>query len=241
MPVNSDISKLKIPTHLAVIMDGNGRWAEQSGLARTKGHVAGIDALRRLVECSLKYAIKYLTIFSFSSENWTRPKDEVNFIMRLMHHYVTSDLDKLIQNNVKINVIGEREGIDNSILDLIKKAEQSTKENTGLRLIIAFNYGARKEIVNACKKIAKQVLGGKISIDEINEKIFANSLYLPEIPDPDLILRTSGEYRLSNFLNWQAAYSELIFIDEYWPDFNEKIFIRALQEYSKRNRRFGGL
>ncbi len=222
-------------------MDGNGRWAKQKGMARTRGHQAGTDALRRLVEYSITYGIKYLTIFSFSSENWTRPKEEVNFILRLMRHYVTSDLEKLANNNVRISIIGEREGLDKTILKLIEKAKTATKDNTGLELIVAFNYGGRGEIVNAVKKIAKHILDGDVAIDEINEEMVSNSLYLPNIPDPDLILRTSGEIRFSNFLIWQAAYSELIFIDDYWPDFDENIFIKMLQEFSSRDRRFGGI
>ncbi len=241
MPIENEKSKLKIPTHLAVTMDGNGRWANERNMARTKGHSAGIDALRRLVKYCINYNVKYLTIFSFSSENWSRPKEEVNFILRLMRQYVESDLEKLAKNSVKINVIGERKGLDKTILNLIEKAENRTKNNNGLELIIAFNYGSRGEIVSAVKKIAQKVKQGEVEIDDINENLISNSLYLPNFPDPDLILRTSGELRLSNFLLWQAAYSELVFIDDYWPDFDEKIFIKVLKEYSKRNRRFGGL
>ncbi len=210
-------------------MDGNGRWAKLRGMARTAGHKAGTQALRKLVEYCISYEIKYLTIFSFSSENWSRPKDEVNFILRLMRHYVISDLEKLNKNNVKIKVIGERDTLDKTILELIENAETVTKNNTGLELIIAFNYGGRGEIASAFKKIAQNIQNGDVSINDIDEDMISNSLYLPNIPDPDLILRTSGEIRFSNFLLWQSAYSELMFIDDLWPDFNEKTFIKVLQ------------
>jgi len=237
----NNVPELKIPTHLAVTMDGNGRWAKLRGMARTAGHKAGTQALKKLVEYCISYEIKYLTIFSFSSENWSRPKDEVNFILRLMRHYVTSDLEKLNKNNVKIKIIGERDTLDRPILNLIEKAEKTTKDNTGLELIIAFNYGGRGEITSAFKKIAQNIQNGDISINDIDEDMISNSLYLPNIPDPDLILRTSGEIRFSNFLLWQSAYSELMFIDDLWPDFNEKTFIKVLQEFSLRQRRFGGV
>jgi len=232
---------LKIPTHLAVTMDGNGRWAKLKGKKRNFGHRAGTDALRKLVELSINYEIKYLTVFSFSSENWSRPKDEVNFILRLMRHYVTSDLDKLVKNNVKIRIIGERNGLDKPILDLINMAQDKTKNNTGLQLIIAFNYGGKAEITHAVRKIAQKVLDEEISPDEIDENTIANHLYLSDMPDPDIVLRTSGEHRFSNFLLWQSAYAELVFIDDYWPDFNEEIFVKMLKNYSQRERRFGGI
>lgn len=232
---------LKVPTHLAVTMDGNGRWAKQKNKMRTEGHRAGTDALRRLVEYSIKYDIKYLTVFSFSSENWTRPKEEINFILRLMRNYVNSDLEKLANHNVKISVVGEKKALDNQILNLINKAEERTKNNTGLRLIIAFNYGGKAEITQAVQKIATKILNNEILPNEINEDLITKNLYLPDVPAPDLVLRTSGEYRFSNFLLWQSAYAELIFIKDYWPDFNEEIFINLLKEYSTRNRRFGGV
>ncbi len=232
---------LKVPNHLAVTMDGNGRWAVSHGKLRSHGHKAGTDALRRLVEYSIKYDIKYLTVFSFSSENWSRPKEEVNFILRLMRNYVTSDLEKLDNNNVNIKIIGERTGLDNQIIKLIEKAENTTVGNSGLQLIIAFNYGGRGEIARATRNIAKKILDGKLLISDIGENTISNELYLSDVPDPDVVLRTSGEYRFSNFLLWQSAYAELIFIDDYWPDFNEEIFINILKEYSKRERRFGGV
>jgi undecaprenyl diphosphate synthase len=236
-----NLADLNIPRHLAVTMDGNGRWAKSKNKKRTEGHKAGTDALRRLVELAINYKIKYLTVFSFSSENWSRPKEEVNFILRLMRHYVKSDLKKLAKNNVKIRIIGEREGLDQTILSLIELAQSRTKDNTGLELIIAFNYGGKAEIANALKKIAQKVEKGLIKIDEISEDIISNELYLSDVPDPDIVLRTSGEHRFSNFLLWQSAYSELIFIDENWPDFNEDIFIKMLKNYSIRERRFGGI
>lgn len=238
---SSDGDGFKVPRHLGVTMDGNGRWAKARGKARTEGHRAGTDALRKLVELSIKYGIEYLTVFSFSSENWSRPKEEINFILRLMRHYVNSDLDRLVNNNVCIRVIGERSGLDRPIIKLIEKAEQQTKDNDGLQLLIAFNYGGRGEITHAVQEIAKKIAAGTLTPDEINEDMVSASLYLPDVPDPDLILRTSGEFRFSNFLIWQAAYSELVFVDDFWPDFDEKIFIRVMEEYSRRTRRFGGI
>ncbi len=234
-------ANLKIPNHLAVTMDGNGRWAVSHGKKRTQGHKAGTDALRRLVEYSIKYKINYLTVFSFSSENWSRPKEEVNFILRLMRNYINSDLEKLTSNNVKIRIIGERVGLDKQTLNLIKKAEEKTKNNTGLQLIVAFNYGGKAEIASAMQKIAQKVLNLDISPSDIDEDMITKELYINDVPDPDVVLRTSGEYRFSNFLLWQSAYAELIFIDDYWPDFNEAIFIKTLKEYSKRERRYGGV
>jgi undecaprenyl diphosphate synthase len=222
-------------------MDGNGRWAKARGKARTEGHRAGTDALRKLVELSIRYGIAYLTVFSFSSENWSRPKEEVNFILGLMQRFVESDLEKLIQNNVRIRVIGARTDLSSQILKLIEKAESRTAANSGLELIVAFNYGGKAEITHAVRQIAERVLQGELTPDLIDEQVVAGALYAPDVPEPDVVLRTSGEVRFSNFLLWQAAYSELIFIDEYWPDFNEGVFVKVLEEYSRRIRRFGGV
>lgn len=232
---------LRVPRHLAVTMDGNGRWAKVRGKARTEGHRAGTDALRKLVELSIRYGIEYLTVFSFSSENWSRPKEEVNFILGLMRRFVASDLDKLSANNVCIQIVGERDGLNDQILALINKAESETAQNTGLKLIIAFNYGGKAEITNAVRRIAKKVRDGSLALEDIAEETVAAELYTVDIPEPDVVLRTSGEQRFSNFLIWQAAYSELVFIDEYWPDFDESVFIKVLEDYSRRERRFGGV
>jgi undecaprenyl diphosphate synthase len=232
---------LRIPAHLAVIMDGNGRWAQSRGKMRTEGHVEGVKALRRLVELSIRYGIKHLTVFSFSSENWRRPRDEVNFIFGLLHRFVASDLASLIQNNVRVRIIGSRDGLDESLRRLIDDVQAKTSRNTGLELIVAFNYGGKSELTEAARRIAAQVAAGQLKVEDIDELTMERALYTTGVPDPDLIIRTSGEQRVSNFLLWQGAYSELVFIDEHWPDFNEQVFLKALDEYSSRNRRFGGI
>lgn len=234
-------SGLKIPGHLAVIMDGNGRWAQARGKVRTEGHVEGVKALRRLVDLSIRYGIKHLTVFSFSSENWRRPRDEVNFIFGLLHRFVASDLATLIQNNVRIRIIGSLEGLDEPLRRLIAEVQGKTAKNTGLELIVAFNYGGKSELTDAVRAIAAEVAAGRMQPADITEATIERALYTSGIPDPDLIIRTSGEQRTSNFLIWQGAYSELVFVEENWPDFNEQVFLRALDEYSSRNRRFGGI
>ncbi len=234
-------SGLRIPGHLAVIMDGNGRWAQARGKVRTEGHLEGVKALRRLVDLSIRYGIKHLTVFSFSSENWRRPRDEVNFIFGLLHRFVASDLATLIQNNVRIRIIGSSEGLDEPLRRLIGEVQAKTALNTGLELIVAFNYGGKSELTDAVRNIAAEVAAGRLKPEDITEATVERALYTSGIPDPDLIIRTSGEQRVSNFLIWQGAYSELVFVEEHWPDFNEQVFLRALDEYSSRNRRFGGI
>lgn len=234
-------SGLRIPEHLAVIMDGNGRWAQARGKVRTEGHLEGVKALRRLVDLSIRYGIKHLTVFSFSSENWRRPRDEVNFIFGLLHRFVASDLATLIQNNVRIRIIGSNDGLDDTLRRLIADVQAKTAQNTGLELIVAFNYGGKSELTEAARRIALEVAAGRLKPEDITEATVERALYTTGIPDPDLIIRTSGEQRVSNFLIWQGAYSELVFVDEHWPDFNEQVFLRALDEYSSRNRRFGGI
>jgi undecaprenyl diphosphate synthase len=232
---------LKIPGHIGVIMDGNGRWAKARGKARTEGHVEGVKALRRLVELSITYGIKHLTVFSFSSENWSRPKDEINFIFGLLHRFVASDLARLIANNVRVRIIGSRTGLEDSLQRLIVDVEAKTAGNTGLNLLVAFNYGGKNEIVEAARLLAADVLAGRLQPHEINEARFAERLSTAGIPDPELIIRTSGEQRVSNFLLWQGAYSELVFVDQNWPDFDEASFVSVLEEFSARERRFGGV
>lgn len=237
----TDTQQLRVPRHLAVTMDGNGRWAAARGKPRTDGHRAGIDALRRLVEYCIRYGVSYVTVFSFSSENWSRPAEEINFIFGLLKRFVLSDLKKLSDNNVRIRISGAREGLDPSIRQLIEKAERDTADNTGLNLIVAFNYGGKAELVDATRKLALAVQQGKMDVSDINEESISNALYLNDVPEPEVVLRTSGEQRFSNFLLWQAAYSELVFIDDYWPDFNEDSFLRVLEDFSRRERRFGGI
>ncbi|UYO00326.1 MAG: isoprenyl transferase [Devosia sp.] len=232
---------LHVPVHLGVIMDGNGRWAKARGKRRTEGHIEGVKALRNLVELSINYGISYLTVFSFSSENWSRPPDEIAFIFNLLRRFVASDLQRLIRNNVKVRIIGQRRGLEESLVRLIDDVEAKTAMNTGLTLVVAFNYGGKAEIVDAARSLAEEVAAGRLRPEDITEQRLANTLSTVGIPDPDLIIRTSGEQRLSNFLLWQAAYSEFVFIDEYWPDFNEATFLSVIEAYSARDRRFGGL
>lgn len=233
--------RLRIPNHLGVIMDGNGRWAQARGKRRTEGHIEGVKALRNLVELCITYGVPHLTVFSFSSENWTRPKDEISFIFNLLRRFVASDLQRLIRNNVRVRIIGSRDGLEPSLVRLIDDVEAKTSSNTGLVLIVAFNYGGKAEIVEAARKLAREVAAGRLSPEAITEERIAASLYTAGLPDPDLIIRTSGEQRISNFLLWQSAYSEFVFVDENWPDFGEASFIRVLETFSLRDRRFGGI
>ena len=233
--------RLRIPAHLGVIMDGNGRWAKARGKRRTEGHIEGVKALRNLVELCINYGVGHLTVFSFSSENWTRPREEVAFIFNLLRRFVASDLQRLIRNNVRVRIIGTREGLEPSLIRLIDDVEAKTAGNTGLVLIVAFNYGGKAEIAEATRRIAREVAAGRLAPEQITEATIEAALYTAGLPDPDLIIRTSGEQRISNFLLWQAAYSEFVFVDEYWPDFDEASFLRVLETFSQRDRRFGGI
>jgi len=232
---------LRIPAHVGVIMDGNGRWARARGKPRTEGHVAGVRALRGLVESCINLGVAHLTVFSFSSENWTRPKDEISFIFGLLRRFVASDLEKLHRNNVRVKIIGSRDGLDDSLRRLIAEVETTTAMNTGLKLQVAFNYGGKAEIAEAVRRIAGLVAAGRLKAEDITEDTIGRALYTAGLPDPDIIIRTSGEQRFSNFLLWQSAYSELVFVEENWPDFDEAAFIRVLEDYSSRDRRFGGV
>jgi undecaprenyl diphosphate synthase len=232
---------LRIPAHIGVIMDGNGRWAQARGKPRTEGHVAGVRALRATVENCINYGVDYLTVFSFSSENWTRPKDEISFIFGLLRRFVASDLEKLHRNNVRVKIIGSRDGLDDGLRRLIAEVETTTAMNTGLKLQVAFNYGGKAEIADAVRRIASLVASGRLKAEDITEGTIARALYTAGMPDPDIIIRTSGERRFSNFLLWQSAYSELVFIEENWPDFDEAAFLRVLEDYTGRDRRYGGV
>jgi undecaprenyl diphosphate synthase len=232
---------LRIPRHLGVIMDGNGRWAKLRGKRRTEGHVQGVKALRGLVEHCITYGVGHLTVFSFSSENWSRPPDEISFIFNLLRRFVASDLQRLIRNNVQVRIIGARDGLDASLVRLIEDVEAKTAVNSGLVLVVAFNYGSKAEIVAAARYLAREVAAGRLDPDSIDEQRLGDALYTAGLPDPDVIIRTSGEQRLSNFLLWQSAYAEFVFVDEHWPDFDEASFVRVLEVYSQRDRRFGGI
>ena len=229
------------PTHVAVIMDGNGRWATARGLPRIAGHQRGADAVRVAVEGCRELGIGYLTLYAFSSENWKRPPAEVDDLMGLLRLYLRRELAQLDSNGVRVRFIGEREQLADDIVSMIEHAEAITSDNTALTLVIALNYGSQDEIVRACQSIAADVQAGKVSIDSIDKPKFASYLETDGIPDPDLIIRTSGEQRLSNFLLWQAAYAELIFVDTNWPDFSRQTLEDAINEFHRRERRYGAV
>lgn len=230
-----------LPRHIAIIMDGNGRWAAQRGLPRAEGHRQGVERVKECVRAVAEYGIKYLTLFSFSSENWNRPKSEIDTLMDLVKRFIRRELAEMHENNVCLRVIGTMKGIDPEVVDMIDEARLLTKDNTGLQLTIAFNYGARDEITRATQAIAREVAEGRLDAAAITPQVFAQHLDTRDIPDPDLLVRTSGEQRLSNFLLWQSAYAELIFVDDYWPDFSKETLGAVLAEFQGRERRFGGL
>jgi undecaprenyl diphosphate synthase len=229
------------PRHVAIIMDGNGRWAAARGLPRVEGHRRGVEALRRTVRAASDLGISFLTIFSFSSENWSRPPSEIKDLLMLLRRFIRNDLADLHKSNVRVRIIGERDSLDRDIRLLLHEAEDLTRNNTALTLIVAFNYGARQEIARAARRLAVEVATGKLSADAITPELLTRNLDAPDIPDPDVIIRTSGEQRLSNFLLWQAAYSELVFVSTNWPDFDRSTLEQAIAEYRRRERRFGGL
>jgi undecaprenyl diphosphate synthase len=232
---------VRAPRHVGLIMDGNGRWAAARGLPRFEGHRRGVEALRRAVRAAIDLGISYLTVYSFSAENWSRPREEVQSLLGLLHRFIRNDLAELHGNNVRVRVIGARADLAPEIGDLLREAEQVTKDNTGLTLVVAFNYGARQEIAAAARALAEQVAAGRLSPADIDADTLAAQLDTADIPDPDLIIRTSGEQRLSNFLLWQAAYAEFVFLPTLWPDFDRTSLLAALQEYAHRERRFGGV
>jgi len=234
-------SKLPVPEHIAIIMDGNGRWAQSRGLPRTQGHRKGVEAVRAAVRAAGELGVKTLTLFSFSSENWSRPEDEVSELMGLLKFFIRRDLADLHKEGVRVSIIGARHNLPADIKPLLEEAENLTKENTSTRLVIAFNYGSRDEIVRAAQKIATRVATGELKPDDIDNDIVSGALDTAEWSDPELIIRTSGEQRLSNFLMWQAAYSEFVFLDCLWPDFNKAELQKAVEIFHSRDRRFGGV
>lgn len=230
-----------VPEHVAIIMDGNGRWAEQRGLPRAQGHRAGVEALRRTVRAAGEVGIRYLTIYSFSSENWSRPQSEVLDLMALLRRFIRKDLAELHHNGVRVKVIGRRDDLESDIHALLIEAEDLTRDNEGLTLVVAFNYGARDEILRATRGIAEAVASGTLDAAAIDEAQFEAFLDTAGVPDPDLLIRTSGEQRISNFLLWQCAYTEFVFLPLFWPDFGRDALMSAIEEYRTRERRFGGL
>ena len=233
------IDRDHLPRHVAIIMDGNGRWAAQRSLPRAIGHRNGIEAVRRTVRAAGELGIPYLTVYGFSSENWRRPEAEINNLMELLKRFIKQDLAALHRNNVKVRVIGEEDRLDPEILGLLDEAQRLTASNTGLQLVAAFNYGSRGEIARAARRIAVKVRNGELDPGDVTEGEFERHLETVDIPDPDLLIRTSGEERLSNFLLWQCAYTELVFTDVLWPDFGGQALCDAIAVYQNRERRFG--
>lgn len=231
---------METPKHIAIIMDGNGRWASSKGLPRIAGHREGMKTVERIVQRASDLGISVLTLYAFSTENWKRPKNEVSFLMELFCEYIKKKLKGLIENNVRIRTSGEIKSLPEKVQALIEKAKEETKENKGLILNIALNYGGRDEIVRACKKIIERALRGEVKLEEIDDKLFSSFLDTDGLPDPDLLIRTSGEKRISNFLLWQIAYTEIWITPVFWPDFSEEHLIMAIEDYQKRKRRFGG-
>ncbi len=227
------------PRHVAVIMDGNGRWASKRSLPRTSGHQQGVKTVRNVVRWAGELGIDYLTLFSFSSENWRRPAQEVDFLMGLLKRFIRQDLAELHEAGVRVRIIGRRDDLDRDLLRLLEDSEALTRDNANLNLVVAFNYGSRNEIVRAVQSVAEAIDRGDVRREDITEELLASHMDTFGIPDPDLIVRTSGEQRLSNFLLWQCAYSEFVFVDECWPDFGRESLERAIEQYRKRDRRFG--
>lgn len=230
-----------IPQHVAIIMDGNGRWAKSRGLPRIAGHHSGMKAVKRITMAADRLGVKYLTLYAFSTENWKRPKAEVDFLMKLPQEFLSIELDDLIKNNVQVRMMGYREELPAHTLHAVEEAIEKTRFNTGLVLNFALNYGSRKEMVDAVRAIAEEVKAGRLECAAISERDLDGHLLSNDIPDPDLLIRTSGELRISNFMLWQLAYSELWFTDVYWPEFTDEHFYEAIREYQRRARRYGGL
>ena len=229
------------PRHVAIIMDGNGRWATQRGLPRSAGHRQGVEALRRTVRAASDMGIEILTLYSFSTENWSRPQAEVRFLLELLRRFIRTDVADLHKSNVRIMIIGDREGLEPSLRTMFEEAEALTRHNTALKLIIAFNYGSRQEITRAVRALAQQVAAGRLSPDDITPEMIGSRLDTAGLPDPDLLIRTGGEQRISNYLLWQCAYTEFVFLPEYWPEFDAQSLARAIDTFRLRDRRFGGL
>ncbi len=234
-------AKGSLPRHVAIIMDGNGRWARQRHLPRVEGHRAGAESARIIIRTAGELGIKYLTLYAFSVENWNRPKDEVDALMKYLMHYLKSETPELNKNNVRLEIIGQVYRLPEAVQEQLKKSISTLSKNNGLTLIMALSYGGRTEIVDAVRSIAEQVRAGDLDPDDITEQVFSQNLYTRNVPDPDLMIRTSGEMRVSNFLLWQISYTELVVTATLWPDFRKAQFYAALEEYHLRHRRFGSL
>ena len=232
---------MKIPAHIAIILDGNGRWAKAKGMPRNYGHAQGSKNVERICEEAYRMGVKYLTVYAFSTENWNRPKDEVDALMKLLRNYMKTCLKTAAKNDMKVRVIGDQTGLDEDIRNRIAELEEATKDNGGLNFQIALNYGSRDEIVRAVRRVSEDVKEGKVKPEDIDEKMFETYLDTHGIPDPDLMIRTSGELRLSNYLLWQLAYTEFYFTDIPWPDFTKEELSKAIEQYNRRDRRYGGV
>ena len=230
-----------VPAHVAIIMDGNGRWATQRGFPRIAGHHEGVKTARLIVKAADAVGVRYLTLYAFSTENWSRPEDEVSMLMSLLERTVQSELPDLMAQNVRLRVIGRTDGVPSGVRRGIERVVDGTRDNTGLQLQMAFNYGGRDELLDAFRRLATDVKAGRLEPTDISEKDVSAALYTAEVPDPDLLIRTSGEMRISNFLLWQIAYTELWITGEYWPDFRPRSLYRAILEFQRRTRRFGGV
>lgn len=232
---------MEIPKHVAIILDGNGRWAKSKGLPRNAGHVQGARVVEDMCEITYNMGIQYFTVYAFSTENWSRPKDEVDALMKLLRNYMVNAKKRANKNNMCVRVIGDKTGLDWDLQESIRDLEESTKDNTGLHFQIAINYGGRDEITRAVRRLSADVAEGKLEADSVTEETLNSYLDTAGLPDPDLLIRTCGEQRISNFLLWQLAYTEFYFCDKAWPDFNKKELERAIENYNTRNRKFGGL
>ena len=230
-----------IPKHVAIIMDGNGRWATKRHLPRSAGHRAGVESLREIINTSIEIGVGYLTVYSLSSENWKRPESEIKFLMKLFLATIKNELRLLMEHGVRLRLIGDRKSLPPEVVEAYEEAEKKTSENTKLNFNIALNYGSRQEILDAFKILGEKIKSSELNIEDICIKDLSDNLYTKDIPDPDFLIRTSGEHRISNFLLWQISYSELYFTKVLWPDFKQKHFLKAIEEYQKRNRRFGKL
>lgn len=238
---NISLKDIVLPQHIGIIMDGNGRWAKKRGLPRTAGHTAGAQTFRKIARYCSDIGIKYLTVYAFSTENWKRPKEEVSAIMKLFKEYMIEAINDFQDDSIVVKFIGDRSVFSDDMLELIERNERDSKDRDGMVLNIAMNYGGRDEIVSAVKNIAENVKNGKIQISDIDSQLISDNIYTKGQPDPDLIIRPSGEYRTSNFMLWQSAYSEYCIMDVLWPDFRSEHLDKALIEFAKRNRRFGGI
>lgn len=236
----NDVDKEYMPKHIAIIMDGNRRWAKERGLDPKLGHKKGAETLEKIASYANEIGLQYLTVYAFSTENWKRTKEEIGALMLLLQSYLDRFLNKESLRNIRVRVLGDVESLDKGLKESIYKIVEKSKNNTGLTLNIAFNYGGRAEIVRAVKNISNQFKNNEISIDEINEDLISNNLYTAGEPEPDLLIRPGGELRISNFLLWQLAYTEFLFIDKFWPDFSEEDLLNAIKTFEKRNRKFGG-